>query len=98
MAATCNLIGLYPTPIDLPAPDPGGSYAIFEVAGFSESGVQAFIRLAPALGEAMAQSQIPLSKIEGVAQLTSAICDYVARGKIDEVEVLVFLQALRQLF
>ena len=96
--ATCTLTGLYPTPLDLPPPAQGASYAVFQVAGFSESGVHSFIRLVPALGEAMAQSQIPLSKIEGVAQLTGAICDYVARGKIDEVEVLVFLQALRQLF
>ncbi len=60
--ASCTLIGLYPSPLDLPAPPTGGSYAVFQVANFSESGVQSLIRLVPALG------------------------------------VLVFLQALRQLF
>ena len=95
--ASCTLIGLYPQPLDLPAPTPGGSYVVYEVAGFSESGVQAFIRLVPALGVAMAQSQIPLDKIQGVSQLTAAICTYVATGKIDEIQILELIEALRQL-
>ena len=95
--ATCTLTGLYPQATDLPAPSAGGSYAVFQVAGFSESGVQAFIRLVPSLGLAMAHSQIPLNRIEGVGQLAAALCDYVASGKLDASEVLGLVEALKNL-
>ena len=93
----CRLLGLYPQPLQLPAPNSGESYAIFTVSGFSESGIQAFLRLVPTLGLAMAHTALPLDKVERVAQISAAICTALEDGRVDGSELVGFLALLSQL-
>lgn len=94
---TCHLLGLYPQPLQLPAPNSGESYAVFKLSGFSESGVQAFLRLVPALGLAMAHTALPLDKVERVAQISAALCTALEDGRLDGSDWVGLLALLSQL-
>lgn len=96
-APSVELVGLFPEATTLPRPDPGESYAIYKVAGFSESGVQAFIRLVQPLGLAMARSTMPLKDVDKVGRVAAALADDLADGKLDETEILTLILLLKKI-
>lgn len=82
-----ELVGLYPTAHQLSAPPAGASYAVFQVAGLPEAGLHGFLRLAPALGVAMAETAFPLHRIEQLAQVAAAAAAVMADGRIDASDI-----------
>ena len=81
----------------LPTPAEDEAYAVFRVRNFSESGVQAFIRLVPALGLAMARSKIPLGRVRAVADLIELVGGLLADGRLDAADLFLLASFLRKL-
>ena len=81
----------------LPAPAENEAFAVFRVRNFSESGVQAFIRLVPALGLAMARSKIPLKRVRALSDLIELVAGLLADGRLDAADLFLLAAFLRKL-
>lgn len=97
LAPQARYVDLFPTAVNLPAPDPGTSYAVFQVGGMTESGVQAFMRLTPALAVAMARSTVPLDQVEKIARVAEAVGDMLTDRKLDDTELMMLALLLRRI-
>ena len=88
---SCTLKGLYPKEVSLATPLSGHSYVVFDVSGFSESGVHAFIRLVPAVGVAMARSNVSMDKAQKVGDLAAVIANMVGQGGITLAQTITLV-------
>lgn len=98
MPATCKLVGLYPEAHQLPKPDSGHSYVVYDVSGFEgDAAIHGFIRLVEAAGPAMGKSKIPMETSAKLGLVIAEVVRALDDGKIDAFDLGQILGRLKGL-